>query len=108
MWILSLKVKGYLLFVFFFFFADYNKRLKVLIGALALGEPSDVMCGMYVCTYVCAYSFIYSFIPRSFIFGSAGISLMEVDVRRKAKKVLHIMNISIKIRKRVEGNGCGQ
>jgi hypothetical protein len=84
MWILLLKVKGYLLLVFFF--ADISRRLKYPIGALVSGEPSHAMSGgyvlyvMYLCTYVCVcvcmcvcvhmrmYVRIYLFIYSLFIY----------------------------------------
>jgi len=44
--IIFLKVKGYLLFIFFF--GDFSIRLKLLIGALVSGEPSHAMRVMYV------------------------------------------------------------
>jgi len=50
-WILFLKVKGYLLFLFFF--ADFSRRLKLLIGALVSGEPLHAMSGTYVLHVIC-------------------------------------------------------
>jgi len=82
-----------------------------MYGWLCVFVYACVYIRIYVCMYVCACVHVRMYV-RSYLFiihlhlGLQVFAQCTFTFERMSNKVLAVLNVSIKIRKHVEGNGC--